>query len=118
MCVAVGDGISESLAAAPALYISRNGGHTWSSPASPVTNLALSAVSCPTTSECIAVGGSTGGSTSPGDVIVTFDGGRHWAVQTVPHVAANVGFDMVECVGTRHCIVLGGGQVAEFAISN
>jgi hypothetical protein len=51
-------------------------------------------------------------------VIVTFDGGRHWAVQAVPHVAANVGFDMVECVGTRHCIVLGGGEVAEFAIGN
>jgi hypothetical protein len=56
MCVAVNNGWS----AGSPIYVTLDGGRTWSGRKSPVAAPVFTGVSCPTTSECVAVGRSKG----------------------------------------------------------
>jgi photosystem II stability/assembly factor-like uncharacterized protein len=104
MCVAVNNGWSVG----SPIYLTLDGGRTWSGLKSPVAGPMLTGVSCPTTSECVAVGSDSKGSV----VLASFDGGRDWVVQRVPQPGTAAGYDAVACTAPRHCIVLGGGSLA------
>jgi photosystem II stability/assembly factor-like uncharacterized protein len=76
MCVAVNNGWSVG----SPIYLTLDGGRTWSGQKSPVAAPVFTGVSCPTTSECVAVGSDPKGSV----VLASFDGGHHWMAQRVP----------------------------------
>ena len=70
----------------------------------PVPVSSLAAISCPSTSACVAVG--YGGSTPAGGVVLTTtDGGTTWTQQTIP---SGVGaFYGVACPSTSDCVAVG-----------
>lgn len=110
MCVVVNNASSPG----SPIYVTLDGGRTWSARSVPVADPQLTGVSCPTTSECVAVGSSWPASV----VLASFDGGRHWTVQPVPQPGAFGSYDTVQCTAPRHCVVLGGGPIAQLAIGS
>lgn len=77
---------------------------TWSAETSPTTN-ALYGVTCPSASNCWAVGGTT----SSGKIIHTSNGAATsptWSSQTPPS-GANAQYNDVDCVNTSDCWAVG-----------
>ena len=112
LCVAVSNGSASVETPASPIFLTVNGGRSWSNPSSPVADLVLTGVTCPASSECLSVGSSSRGAT----VLASFDGGRRWALQQVPSIGSSAAYDTVRCAETYHCVALGGGPVAEFAV--
>lgn len=82
-----------------------DGGHTWSAATTPhVTN--LQSISCPTPTQCLAVGGAVRNGSGTAQAIATSDGGRSWHSVAVPGPA-----DSVSCAGAAHCWVSGVDKV-------
>ncbi len=73
-----------------------DGGRTWTSQTSPVTD-ALESVSCPSVTHCWAVSIS-------GQIIATTNGGASWSTQTSPTTA---GLRGVSCPTTSQCWAVG-----------
>jgi photosystem II stability/assembly factor-like uncharacterized protein len=112
MCVVTSVGSGTTSTSYSPVHLTRNGGRTWLSPPSPVEKAVLTGVSCPTSSECVAVGSDSHGAV----VLASFDGGRRWSVQTVAHSVQAVSYDTVRCAKPRHCVILGGGWISELVI--
>ena len=74
-------------------------------PAAPPSG-SFDAVSCPTTSSCVAVGAATDGS---GAIALSSDGGTTWAGQTSP--AKSAALTSVSCGDKSHCTAVGSGTV-------
>jgi photosystem II stability/assembly factor-like uncharacterized protein len=90
-CVAVGGFPSGGISLATA-----NGGHTWTSAASPARS-ALSGVACPTTRVCYITG-------SGGTIGQTRDGGHTW---TLIDSGTSTSLNSVACHGPSFCVVVG-----------
>jgi photosystem II stability/assembly factor-like uncharacterized protein len=75
-----------------------------SGPTAGPTVAQLSAVSCPTTLDCVAVGSSSQGG---GVVASSRDGGRTWSAQTTPGGVSVL--DAVMCIDASHCVAGGAG---------
>jgi len=108
-CVVVGIVIDEASSPPfkPAAFTTSNGGASWK--ASSVPNSAgvglLESVSCPTTSQCVAVGPSVG-ATTPGTeslVLVSSDGGATWSSAPAPPDL----LDAVSCGSATDCVTIG-----------
>jgi len=120
-CLAVG-GVGSRATPAPgtsgggfALF-SKDGGATWASGTVPSGVGPLDAVSCPTVTQCVAVGpgrqvpvpGGSSQAASGGTGLFTTDGGATWAKISV---ASGVGaFYSVSCPTTSHCVTIASGQ--------
>jgi photosystem II stability/assembly factor-like uncharacterized protein len=66
-------------------------------------NSSLGAVTCPTTADCFAVGGTSG----HGYILQTTDGGQAWTATTI---TAHTYFYSVACSDASHCVVGGNGS--------
>ncbi len=97
-CVAVGNVVGSS----PVIIATINGGSTWTAETAPATNTVLNDVSCPSTTVCYAVGGSSSAAT----VIATTNGGTTWTAQTVPSTD-NVALNAITCTSTTVCFTVG-----------
>jgi photosystem II stability/assembly factor-like uncharacterized protein len=96
--------------AATAIAATANGGLTWTAQhVDAGTAPDLSGISCPTKSDCMAVG-SSGSVTSAGIVLTTRDGGASWDEATVPTGA--FGISSVECAAVDDCTVILSGGLA------
>jgi photosystem II stability/assembly factor-like uncharacterized protein len=89
-----------------------NGGTSWKSRALPDGQVFLTGISCPSTSDCVAVGYTVNmvyGYAS-GAVITTTDGGKVWSVQSVP--GASTDLAAVSCATTMDCVAVGGDETS------
>jgi photosystem II stability/assembly factor-like uncharacterized protein len=87
---------------------------TWTSQVAP-SGVGLSAISCPSTTDCEAAGSYTNGVSQ---VIATRDGGTTWAVQPVPSSIGSI--ESISCASTASCIAVGstGTQGTAIATGN
>lgn len=80
---------------------SADSGQTWAVVSAPAA-ASFDAVACPSRADCVAVGSSSGSSSSP-TVAYSRDGGRSWVAAR----SANDLLDAVECSSTRDCVAVG-----------
>jgi photosystem II stability/assembly factor-like uncharacterized protein len=108
-CVVVSSGpyYADSSEPVAVVYLTRDGGRSWTSAPLPAPNLSLADVSCANTDDCVAVGGI---------VLASSDGGHRWSVQTVPEPGASAGYDAVTCTSLSRCVALGGGSISAVAL--
>ncbi|HEY4927923.1 MAG TPA: fibronectin type III domain-containing protein, partial [Acidimicrobiales bacterium] len=78
-CVAVG-----STASGAGVDTTTDGGATWTGQTVSTGSIALTAVSCATTSDCTAVGSAFNGTTTVGAILATSDSGTTWSAPTLP----------------------------------
>jgi len=90
-----------------AVIATADGGHTWRAQNVPTSDdgrslYGLKSVSCPTSSNCWAVGATTG---NTGAVLSSADGGRTWSTQSLP---GGIGvLNGVSCATSTACFVVG-----------
>jgi photosystem II stability/assembly factor-like uncharacterized protein len=120
-----------------ALYVSRDGGHTWQQTHLPADTAIVTKVSCASSSWCVAGAGHLDASLGDPlakkpmrapEILVTTDGGQTWTAESVPlpvdvqQIPAGGGFpaettywpgavDAVICNAPESCQVLGQSQV-------
>jgi photosystem II stability/assembly factor-like uncharacterized protein len=99
-CVVVSEGASPIL-------VSADGGATWN-PATVPAGAGVQAVSCPSTTECVAVGPS---STNAPTMLTSSDGGRTWSSATPPSGVNSI-IDSVSCGTPTTCIAIGPSAAA------
>ena len=114
VCVAISSSSSTGASTgsvAPMLLTTSDGGQVWQDAALPPGVQHLSSVSCPTASDCVAVGavsstgGSGGQSASVAGTVVTTDGGTSWSLHE-----ASIGlvyFQAVSCFSASYCMAVG-----------
>ena len=104
--------------AVPALAKTTNGGAGWSVPPSSAINprqAGIAAVSCPSLSRCIGVGGQMGRAQSAqvGSAVLTNNGGRSWSLLKMPSVVfskpvnTNTVLQGISCSSASRCIAVG-----------
>ncbi len=109
-CFAVGSHATVSNATAP--LIESPAGSTWSQVTSPkptgAQNASLSAVSCPSSVSCFAVG-KWNGTTGPQKTLIEHWNGTSWSVVTSPNPAGNTAPELsdVSCASTTSCFAVG-----------
>ena len=105
-CWAVGSLlVTSSAPAGAALLATIDGGSSWTIETVPPSVRYLSAVACPSTRSCTAVGqiGLTGA--GPGAILTTADSGTTWTLQSVPDGTTDV--TAVDCRADGRCTALG-----------
>ncbi len=89
-----------------------DGGVTWQeTPVLDGAQASLSGVTCATSTECYAVGGTLGGTiVTPGTAVLlaTQDGGQTWSQVTIPSGFTTVAD--ISCPGAGACFALAGAQ--------
>jgi hypothetical protein len=84
------------------IVATKDGGATWSSEVAPAAlDPSLSGVSCPTATDCMAVGSGAAGSDL---VLTTHDGGRQWTHASAPANAISI--TAVRCMGIGSCVAI------------
>jgi photosystem II stability/assembly factor-like uncharacterized protein len=102
-CLAVGGASGQGAA-----YSTANGGTSWSGLALPAGTPVLEGISCPSSIDCVAVGGSL--------ILVTTNAGTTWTADT-----ESGDIRAVSCSDTTHCVAVGAGATtkgASFSTSN
>jgi hypothetical protein len=84
--------------------VTRNGGVKWASADVPLGIAELSDVSCVTSSQCTAVGG-TGGPKDEGVIVATADGGSKWGISD--YVPGLQSLTSVSCPSAAVCVAAG-----------
>lgn len=108
-CIIVGSSSSAS-----EIYVSTDGGNNWKSWATDLPAVAntytLTDATCPSTSECLAVGSAANGSTGSNASIIlaTDDSGTTWTATT--NFPPNTRYDAVACMTPNDCVA-GGVEV-------
>jgi len=87
------------------LAVTTDGGSSWSLPALPPQASFVSSVSCPSASNCTAVGSSGSGAL----VMATTDGGQSWSAEDT--AASTYGLVGSSCASSATCMVVGGSTV-------
>jgi photosystem II stability/assembly factor-like uncharacterized protein len=102
-CWAVGSPGLDATPVPPTVVLAtKDGGKTWSGQVVPPNlNPALSSVSCPTVTTCMAVGSDASGSDL---VLTTHDGGAAWSQAAAPASANRIA--AVTCQGIAMCIAI------------
>ena len=104
-CWAVGSTAGTAKASSTAVVVTTtDGGSAWTVQSVPATVGYLSAVSCPTTRACTAVGQVGSDGAGPGAVLTTQNAGATWTLQTVPGGTTDV--TAVDCPTARSCTAL------------
>jgi len=115
VCVAVGEApVPASTNMTGIAFTTGDGGATWTQPTLPPDVTDLDGVSCPTTSDCTAVGAYDGaGGTGP-VALGSTDGGTTWTAESVP---AGASMSAVSCTSASQCVsVEGQGQTGTAAV--
>ena len=112
-CVAVGFQ-DRSVTNDPVALVEHWNGSTWSieqtpTPGAPVRSGWLSAVSCASTSACVAVGLSYGADSKPRPLVERWDGSS-WSVQRLPRLGDAEALDGVSCASSTDCMAVGYGR--------
>jgi len=103
-CVATGLGDSNAILAPQAVVLAtQDGGQTWQSATLPNGVTGLGAVSCPTTTLCLAVGST---------VLQSTDGGQTWAVVGVAGGFTG-GLRAISCADADNCIAVASNPLGE-----
>jgi photosystem II stability/assembly factor-like uncharacterized protein len=89
------------------ILVSADSGATWN-PATVPAGAGVSAVSCPSTTECVAVGPS---STNAPTMLTSSDGGQTWSSATPPSGVNSI-IDSVSCGTPTTCIAIGPSAAA------
>jgi photosystem II stability/assembly factor-like uncharacterized protein len=87
---------------------SSDGGHSWTLVPPPAGTTFLNAIACPTSANCVVVGGgieARGGRDQ--DILTTSDGGQTWISRPVP--SAVTGLSAVSCSTAVSCVAVGFG---------
>jgi hypothetical protein len=101
-CWAVGSTSGTAKAASTATIVTTtDGGSAWTVQPVPATVGYLSAIACPTTRSCTAVGQVGSDGAGPGAVVTTQNAGATWMLQSVPTGTTDV--TAVACPTTRSC---------------
>jgi photosystem II stability/assembly factor-like uncharacterized protein len=103
-CTAVGGGPPQAGATSTQVFRTTDGGGTWSAQSAPNVTQGLAAVSCPTTSFCLAEGPDARNSGGWSDFLRTTDGGATW----VPRYGWA---DPPVCAGVSRCYATDDGTV-------
>jgi photosystem II stability/assembly factor-like uncharacterized protein len=97
-------------------YSTSNGGTSWTSNPLPLLPAGtrshvqgVAAVSCLSSTECVAVGGWISPRGFGGYVMSTTDGGKRWTFDRVPGAIASL--DAVSCRSDGECVVVGDGSI-------
>jgi len=101
-CVAVGaQNLTLSL---PVLMVTTDAGAAWTSEPVPNNTGGLTAVSCPSTSDCTVLAGV--------GILVTTDGGTSWTTLPTPS-NAKASLDSISCPSTSDCVAVGTGGTVD-----
>jgi len=84
-------------------------GSSWTTDATFVAPDVTMAVSCPSTSECIAVGINSADSATAGTIAGTNDGGSTWSREPVPNATGPL--YGISCSTTSDCVVVGASTI-------
>jgi hypothetical protein len=109
-CVAVGVGYQAGGSGFFALAGSWNGARwTAARAAAPGSGSLLTAVSCPSTTSCYAVGNYTPKGSSAADALIEYWNGRHWSQQTAPDPRGTEFNELsdVSCPSAKFCVAVG-----------
>jgi photosystem II stability/assembly factor-like uncharacterized protein len=102
-CVAAGESFAEGSDGGGFDLFTTDGGVSWSTtPLAPRMAKTMADLSCPSTSDCFAVGGN---SRDRVDVVESTDGGSSWKVRGVPKKLDFLG--AVACPSTSECVASG-----------
>ena len=98
----------------PVPLVERWNGSTWSTEHTPMSNTAgwsgsLSAVSCASSSACVAVGLSYGDNSSSGPFAERWDGSS-WSIERIPQLGDAEALDGVSCASSTDCTAVGYGK--------
>jgi photosystem II stability/assembly factor-like uncharacterized protein len=104
---------SDCVVAGGGIFSTTNGGSSWTaatfSGTAPAGTPFYSGVSCATTtSDCVAVGAASEGSTKSALVAYSTDGGTSWTYGTAPDVTS---IFAISCASTLDCVAVGSGSV-------
>jgi photosystem II stability/assembly factor-like uncharacterized protein len=99
-CTAVGD-INSA-----AVELTTNGGASWTLVASPLWVHELKAVSCPSATECVAVGNENPSDGGGAAAVYTLDGGRTWYPGLLGTLQIT-DLEDVSCPSVRDCVAVG-----------
>jgi hypothetical protein len=98
------------VAAGESIYVSANGGASWTTKGINGGTQGVEAVSCTTATMCIAVGTNALGisqPTAPGQDIVSTDGGSTWTNESTSLPASTATLQAISCAGTSSCVAVG-----------
>jgi photosystem II stability/assembly factor-like uncharacterized protein len=119
-CVAVGGGTNGAFKPTPAqVIVTTSGGTSWTAEPIPADVMGLTAVSCSSLSDCVAVGdnpqaasGKSGdvNTTSIGTILGTTDGGSNWTVEYRLSTGKGQELYGVSCPNTVTCYAVGAGE--------
>lgn len=107
VCTAVGGSATDQAS----IYHTTNGGLTWQRQSGPLVTQALSLVSCPTTSYCMAAGNGNLSAV----LISTTDGGVTWSAISqgqLPEVFADNGISGLSCASATTCFITSSSTLA------
>ena len=96
------------------VLVTTDGGNTWTQGTVPSTVYGLNGISCPSISNCVAVGRYNGPDGTVPAAATSTDGGLTWTVGSTPDVQHQM--TAVSCRTDLECVAVGGtGQVADSA---
>jgi len=105
---------------AGALIVTANGGATWAVAALPQSVINLTAISCPTTTNCVAAGSTFREVVKPRGTVTmpalmsTTNGGGSWQVTAAPGAPSLVA---MFCASSSDCMAVGSGKSTGAAVS-
>lgn len=97
-----------------AIVASRNGGASWTPDAIPGAVGYLSAISCRTASDCVAVGQTGASLGTLGLIVATTDGGRTWSAQ--PPISGTTDVTVVTCLPNGRCLAIATGAAGAVGV--
>ncbi len=111
-CVAVGTATAgRTSPTTAAVAVTDDQGQTWQPARVPAGTGPLAAVSCPTTEECVAVGGDRTTSHPTAVILTSDDAGRTWTPADIPATTGML--DAISCPSTQVCVAVGGATAVE-----
>jgi photosystem II stability/assembly factor-like uncharacterized protein len=90
------------------MFRTTDGGASWVEVSLPPAEMDVRGVTCPTTTDCFAVGDKSSGTTQFGNILATTEGGTTWTDQFDYTLGLDPVIEAVECTSATSCIAVGG----------
>lgn len=116
-CYAVGDNSNDEYPTdSGIIFISTDGGTTWTSQSDPSGTTTLNDITCPSTTTCYATGANNAINPPAPTVVSTTDGGITWIVDALPAGPRSV--KLISCPSSTTCFAVGGQQLGSLVASD